>query len=59
LLVAEADNLDAKFHEMAATLMIPPTPGEEFTTRDNPLRRGIFRGLADTPTQPDKTAPAK
>ncbi len=45
LLVAEADNLDAKFHELAATLMTPLTPGEEFTTRDNPLRRAIFRGL--------------
>ncbi len=55
LLVAEADNLDAKFHELAAALMIPPTPGEEFTTRDNPLRRAIFRGLAPTAT----TEPAK
>lgn len=49
LLVAEADNLDAKFHEMAAALMTLPAPGEEFTTRDNPLRRAIFRGLADDP----------
>jgi 3'-5' exoribonuclease len=48
LLVAEADNIDAKFHELAAALMIPPTSGEEFTTRDNPLRRAIFRGLAET-----------
>lgn len=55
LLVAEADNLDAKFHELAATLMTPPTPGEEFTTRDNPLRRAIFRGLADTPSAPSAT----
>ncbi len=46
LLVAEADNLDAKFHEMAAALMNPPSDGEEFTSRDNPLRRGIFRGLS-------------
>lgn len=60
LLVAEADNLDAKFHELAATLMIPPTPGEEFTTRDNPLRRSIFRGLADnSSTQTATTEPAK
>jgi 3'-5' exoribonuclease len=44
-LVAEADNIDAKFHEMAAALMVPPSPGEEFTSRDNPLRRAIFRGL--------------
>jgi 3'-5' exoribonuclease len=57
LLVAEADNLDAKFHELAAALMVPPAPGEEFTTRDNPLRRAIFRGLANTP--PAKTESAK
>ncbi len=60
LLVAEADNLDAKFHELAATLMTPPTPGEEFTTRDNPLRRAIFRGLAEnSSTQNATTEPAK
>ncbi len=60
LLVAEADNLDAKFHELAAALMIPPTPGEEFTTRDNPLRRSIFRGLTDnTPAQPTSNAKTK
>ncbi len=46
LLVFMADDLDAKFHEVAMTLMTTPAPGEEFTSRDNPLRRGIFRGLA-------------
>lgn len=45
LLVAVADDLDAKFHMMAAALEQEPSDGEEFTTRDNPLRRSIFRRL--------------
>ena len=45
LLVFMADDLDAKFHEVAMSLMTPPSPGEEFTSRDNPMRRGFFRGL--------------
>lgn len=46
LLVFMADDLDAKFHEVAMCLTTPPSPGEEFTSRDNPMRRGFFRGLA-------------
>ncbi len=46
MLVFHADDLDAKFHELAVMLQTPPQTGEEFTSRDNPLRRGIFRGLA-------------
>lgn len=47
LLVHYADDLDAKFHMMAAALETGDAFGEEFTSRDNPLRRHIFRGLAD------------
>ncbi len=47
-LVFMADDLDAKFHEIAMMLTVPPSPGEEFTPRDNPMRRGFFRGLAET-----------
>jgi len=49
-LVFMADDLDAKFHEVAMMLMTPPAVGEEFTSRDNPMRRGFFRGLA-TPNE--------
>jgi len=45
LLVHYADDIDAKYHMMAAALELPPEPDEEFTSRDNPLRRSIFRGL--------------
>jgi 3'-5' exoribonuclease len=45
LLVHFADDLDAKYHMMARVLKSEPAPGEEFTSRDNPLRRMIFRGL--------------
>lgn len=46
LLVHYADDIDAKFEMMAAALTEPP-PDEaaEFTSRHNPLRRSIFRGL--------------
>lgn len=47
-LVFMADDLDAKFHEIAMSLMTPVSPGEEFTSRDNPMRRGFFRGLAES-----------
>ncbi|MBX3438048.1 MAG: HD domain-containing protein [Planctomycetaceae bacterium] len=45
LLVHYADDIDAKFHMMAAVLESEPSDHEEFTSRDNPLRRHIFRGL--------------
>jgi 3'-5' exoribonuclease len=51
LLVFMADDLDAKFHEVAMCLTTPPSPGEEFTSRDNPMRRGFFRGLATSDTE--------
>lgn len=45
LLVCMADDLDAKFNMMATPLATPVQPGEQFTSRDNPLRRQLFRGL--------------
>ncbi len=45
LLVSMADDIDAKFNMMAKPLATPPQPGEQFTSRDNPLRRQLFRGL--------------
>ncbi len=45
LLVHYADDIDAKYHMMATALEVPPEEGEQFTTKDNPLRRAIFRGL--------------
>lgn len=45
LLVSMADDIDAKFNMMARPLALPPQPGEQFTSRDNPLRRQLFRGL--------------
>lgn len=47
LLVYFADDVDAKFQMMATALEAEPQENEEFTGRDNPLRRAIFRGLAD------------
>ena len=47
LLVHYADDIDAKFQMVAAALEVPPKPEAEFTGRDNPLRRNIFRGLRD------------
>lgn len=44
-LVHMADDTDAKFNMMAKPLATPPQPGEQFTSRDNPLRRPLFRGL--------------
>ncbi len=46
LLVHYADEIDARFQMMARALEHPPHDGEEFTGRENPLRRPIFRGLA-------------
>lgn len=45
LIVSMCDDIDAKFNMMAKPLATPPQPGEQFTTRDNPLRRQLFRGL--------------
>jgi len=45
LLVHYADEIDARFQMMARILEQPPHDREEFTGRDNPLRRTIFRGL--------------
>ena len=46
LLVYFADDIDAKFHMMAQALADEPTADEEmFTSRQNPLRRALFRGL--------------
>ncbi len=51
LLVYYADDIDAKFHMMALALMEDSPDDEQFTPRDNPLRRGIFRGLLDDAQQ--------
>ena len=45
LLVYFADDLDAKFFMMAAALEDEPDEGGEFTSRNNALRRQVFRGL--------------
>lgn len=46
LLVHYADDVDAKFHMMATTLEnVLPGSQEEFSSRDNALRRSIFVGL--------------
>lgn len=45
LLVHYADDIDAKYHMMAAVLEKPAEVGEPFTSKKNPLRRAIFRGL--------------
>ena len=47
LLVHYADDIDAKFQMVVMALDSESTPGnEEFTSRDNPLKRRIFRGLS-------------
>lgn len=54
LLVFYADDVDAKFHMMAAALQEEPrAEDEEFTGRDNPLRRRVFRGLHPGAEQSD------
>ncbi|QDT45512.1 3'-5' exoribonuclease YhaM [Gimesia alba] len=46
LLVHYADDIDAKFHMVATTLEnILPSNEDEFSSRDNALRRSIFLGL--------------
>jgi 3'-5' exoribonuclease len=50
LLVSCADDIDAKLNMMVTALESEPTPGnEEFTSKDNPLKRRIFRGLKGKP----------
>jgi 3'-5' exoribonuclease len=44
MLVYHADEIDAKFNMMVLALA-DPAGDAEFTSRDNPLRRSIFRGL--------------
>ncbi|MDA1161602.1 MAG: HD domain-containing protein [Planctomycetota bacterium] len=50
LLVHYADDMDAKFHELAAELEKVAPSEMEFTDYRNPLRRRLFRGL-----NPDKS----
>lgn len=46
LLVHYADDIDAKFHMVATTLEnLLPSNEDEFSSRDNALRRSIFLGL--------------
>ncbi|MDA0590516.1 MAG: HD domain-containing protein [Planctomycetota bacterium] len=45
MLVHYADDLDAKFHELAVQLENSQPLGAEFTDNRNPLRRRIFLGL--------------
>ena len=53
LLVHYADDMDAKFHELAVQLERPWPAEAEFTPRTNPLRRGIFIGLGQPATTAD------
>ena len=48
LLVFHADTLDAKIDMMASALASPNPDGEAFTSRENPLRRALFRGSEGT-----------
>ena len=48
LLVHYADDIDAKFQMMASALMEPVAQDQQFTSRQNPLRRSIFRGQTET-----------
>lgn len=45
LLVHYSDDVDAKFQMMANALTTSNSSNEEFTARDNALRRSIFRGF--------------
>ncbi len=49
LLVYFSDDMDAKFHEMVMAL--DEGTVDEFTSRNNPLRRSIFRGLQRPETE--------
>lgn len=48
LLVHYADDIDAKFQMMAHALGEKLPDDAEFTSRNNPLRRAIYRGHAET-----------
>ncbi len=48
LLVHYADDMDAKVNMMVQALQKDTTPGP-FTTRENPLRRYVFKGIAELP----------
>lgn len=52
MLVHYADDLDAKFHELAVQLETRWPDGQEFTDRRNPLRRSIFIGLNHSQDEP-------
>ena len=56
LLVHYADDIDAKFQMMAQALAGSAPDDEEFTPRDNPLRRPIFRGLRSNSRRSDDGA---
>jgi 3'-5' exoribonuclease len=45
LIVHHADDLDAKFNMMVRALAAESTHQGTFTSKDNPLRRRLFRGL--------------
>ena len=47
LLVHYADDIDAKFQMMAGALSEMPSDDDPFTSRSNPLRRSIFRGMGE------------
>lgn len=47
LLIHYADDIDAKFHMMAGALAETSNDDDPFTSRSNPLRRTIFRGLGE------------
>lgn len=49
LLVHYADDIDAKFQMVASALGEKLPEDAEFTSRNNPLRRSIFRGFAGEP----------
>ena len=44
-LLVVADDIDAKFQMMATALEQESAEDDEFTGRDNALRRPVFRGL--------------
>lgn len=50
LIVATANELEFRYHALADALATPKSPGnEEFSSKENPLRRRIFRGLNPAP----------
>lgn len=50
LLVHYADDTDAKYQMMVQALTQSAASQEPFTSRDNPMRRSIFRGFPEEPT---------